>query len=59
MFNKGDQYMVLLFIYLTFCCVKEIRHAGMILVSTRIYTVAVKEGKVVTFRAVEEYSTHS
>ena len=59
MVNKGDQHMVLLCISFTFCCVEEILHAGMILVSTRIYTVAVKEGKVVTFRAVEEYSTHS
>jgi hypothetical protein len=31
-----------------FGCVEEIRHAGMILLSTWIYTLAVKEGKVAT-----------
>jgi len=46
MVNKGDRYLVLLCISFTFCCVEEIRHAGMILVSTSIYTLAVKEGKV-------------
>ena len=50
--NKGDQYLVLLCISSTFCCVEEIRHAGMILVSTRIYALAVKEGKVVTVLAL-------
>ena len=48
---KGDRYVVLLCIPFTFCCVEETQRAGMILVSTRIYTLAVKEGKVVTFLA--------
>lgn len=48
---KGDRYVILLFIYFTFCCAEETQHAGMILVSTRIYTLAVKEGKVATFLA--------
>jgi len=48
---KGDRYVVLLCISFTFCCIEETQHAGMILVSTRIYTLAVKESKVVTFLA--------
>jgi hypothetical protein len=49
--NKGDQYLVIPYISSTLCCVEEIRHGGMNLMSTRIYTLAVKEGKVVTVLA--------
>ena len=45
--NEGDRYLVLLSVSFTFCCVEEIRYAGMILVSTWMYILAAKEGKVV------------